>query len=130
MIYIVVLILVALIIAWVVSNNPKNKDKNEKDEVKEVPADCCGAHEVCEADSLLSSNDKIEYYNDEELDRFRGTKPHMYSDEAIEEFRDVLYTLKEREVAGWMKSIQLRRIQLPEIIREEALMIVEERRNI
>lgn len=127
MIYIVVLIIVALIIAWFVSNKVKGKDEVEE-EGREVPADCCGAHEVCEADSLLSSSDNIEYYNDEELDRFRGFTPKGYSDEAIEEFRDVLYTLKEREVAGWMKSIQLRQIQLPEIIREEALMIVEERR--
>ncbi len=130
MIYIVILILVALIVAWFVSNKPKSKEEIEEEEAKEVPADCCGAHEVCEADSLLSSSDKIEYYNDEELDRFRGTKPNLYSDEAIEEFRDVLYTLKEREVAGWMKSMQLRQIQLPEIIREEALMIVEERRSV
>ncbi len=130
MIYIVVLIIAALIVAWFVSNKPKGNNEVEEEEVKEVPVDCCGAHEVCEADSLLSSSDKIDYYNDEELDRFRGTKPHLYSDEAIEEFRDVLYTLKEREVAGWMKSIQLRQIQLPEIIREEALMIVEERRNV
>ncbi len=127
MIYIVVLILIALIVAWFVSNKAKNKDEVEE-EGKEVPTDCCGAHEVCEADSLLSSSDNIEYYNDEELDRYRGVAPKGYSDEAIEEFRDILYTLKEREVAGWMKSIQLRQVQLPEIIREEALMIVEERR--
>ncbi len=130
MIYIVVLILVALVVAWFVSNKPKKKGEIEEEEVKEVPDDCCGAHEVCEADSLLSSSDKIEYYNDEELDRFRGTQSRFYSDDAIEEFRDVLYTLKEREVAGWMKSIQLRQIELPEIIREEALMIVEERRSV
>ena len=132
MIYIVILIVVALAIAWFLSNKPKSKKEGEEEEeeVNEVPDDCCGAHEVCEADSLLSSSDKVEYYNDEELDRYIGTLPQFYSDEAIEEFRDVLYTLREREVAGWMKSIQLRQIQLPEIIREEALMIVEERRNV
>jgi len=124
MVYILLLIAGALFIAWFVSRSKGGK----KDVVNEVPDDCCGAHEVCESDSLLSSNDKIEYYNDEELDRYKGTTAHKYSDEAIEEFRDVLYTLKEREVAGWMKSIQLRQIQLPDIIREEALMIVEERR--
>ncbi len=128
MIYIVVLILLALIVAWFVSNKAKGKEGIEE-EAREVPDDCCGAHEVCEADSLLSSSDNIEYYNDEELDRYKGVDAQGYSDEAIEEFRDVLYTLKEREVAGWMKSIQLRQLELPEIIREEALMIVEERRN-
>lgn len=124
MIYIVLLILLALVIAWFFSQ--KNSGNDEK-EIK-IPDDCCGAHEVCENDSLLSASDNIEYYNDEELDQFRGTLPSNYSDEAIEEFRDVLYTLKEKEVAGWVKSMQLRGIDLPQIIREEALMIVEERR--
>ncbi len=125
MIYIVLLIIVLLIVAWFVS---RPKSNEEVEEVNEVADDCCGAHEVCESDSLLSSNDDIEYYNDDELDRFQGTTSDAYADEAIEEFRDVLYTLKEREVAGWMKSMQLRRVELPSIIREEALMIVEERR--
>ncbi len=130
MIYIILSIGVVLFIAWLVTYKPgvKAKEEEKEEPIKEVPTDCCGAHEVCEADSLLSSSDQVEYFEDEELDRFQGTPSKSYSEEAIEEFRDVLYTLKEREVANWMKSIQLRRIELPEIIREEALMIVEERR--
>lgn len=125
MIYIVLLIIIALVITWFFSR--KNSGTSEVE--NERPDDCCGAHEVCESDSLLSASDKTEYYNDEELDRFKGTPSSNYTDEAIEEFRDVLYTLKEKEVAGWMKSMQLRCVDLPEIIREEALMIVEERRS-
>ncbi len=135
MIYAVIIILVVVIVLiWILSRFTTDKTKEQTEEtgeseIKEVPTDCCGAHEVCEADSFLSSNDNIEYYNDEELDRFKGTTSEDYTEEAIEEFRDVLYTLKEREVAGWAKSIQLRKIELPEVIREEILMIVEERRN-
>ncbi|MBN2742595.1 MAG: hypothetical protein JXR39_01750 [Marinilabiliaceae bacterium] len=92
------------------------------------PADCCGAHEVCESDSLLSSSDNVEYYNDEELDRFRGYKPEQYNEAEVEEFREVLYTLMEREVANWLKSLQLRQINPPMVIRDEALMIVADRR--
>ncbi len=134
MIYLIGFILLALVIALVLTRfNTGNKngqeDEKEDEEFKEVPTDCCGAHEVCEADSFLSSSDNIEYYNDEELDRFKGTAANEYSEEAIEEFRDVLYTLKENEIAGWSKSMQLRKIELPEVIRDEVLMIVEERRN-
>ncbi|GAF03408.1 hypothetical protein [Saccharicrinis fermentans] len=125
MIYIVLLIIVALIFAWFAS---RSKPDEIVEETREVPDDCCGAHEVCEADSLLNSSDNIEYYDDEELDRFKGKDADQYNDAEIEEFRDILYTLKEREVANWIKSIQLRNIKLPTIIREEALMIVEERR--
>ena len=35
--------------------------------------ECCGMHEVCEKESLLAAVSKeVEYYEDEELDRFRG----------------------------------------------------------
>jgi uncharacterized membrane protein YraQ (UPF0718 family) len=127
MIYIVFAIVVALLAALLIT---KFIDRKEpvKTETQDRPDDCCGAHEVCETDSLLSSEVTIEYYNDEELDVYKGTDIHSYSDEQIEEFRDVLLTLQEKEVAGWLKSIQLRGITLPETIREEALLIVRERR--
>ena len=42
-------------------------------EIVEVDEECCGQHETCEKDSLLAAVSKgVEYYNDEELDRFRG----------------------------------------------------------
>ena len=48
---------------------------------------CCGQHETCEKDSLLAAVSKgIEYYEDEELDRFRGHPSSGYDAAAIEEF--------------------------------------------
>jgi hypothetical protein len=94
-----------------------------------VPAECCGQHEVCERDSLLvAMSKKIEYYDDEELDAYRGTEPDRYDEKEVEEFREVLYTLRETEVAGWLHSLQLRGINLPEPLKDEALLIIEERR--
>jgi hypothetical protein len=43
-----------------------------------------------------------------------------YSDNQIEEFRDVLYTLKPNEIRKWLISINRRNIVLPAIIQEEA----------
>ena len=41
-------------------------------EIVEADAECCGQHEICEKESLLAAvSKKIEYYDDEELDRFR-----------------------------------------------------------
>lgn len=92
--------------------------------------ECCGMHITCERDSLLASvSDGIEYYDDEELDRFKGRGPEEYDDEEIEEFRDVLLTLLPEDIAGWGRSIQLRGIQLPAPIKEELLMIVAEARR-
>lgn len=90
---------------------------------------CCGMHITCEKDSLLASVSKeIEYYDDEELDRFRGRRADDYSDDETEEFRNVLLTLLPQDIAGWGRSIQLRGIELPAAVREELLMIVAEAR--
>lgn len=92
--------------------------------------ECCGLHLTCEKDSLLTAvKPVIEYYDDEELDRYAGTAPDAYSDEAVEEFRDVMLTLRPEEIAPWARSIQLRGIALPEAVREELLMIVGEARR-
>jgi hypothetical protein len=93
-------------------------------------ADCCGAHEVCDKETLLSDNDKIIYYQDEELDAHRLKNPSAYTTGEIEQFREVLYTMRDDEVAGWLRSLQLRGIYPPNIVREEALMIVEEIRGV
>lgn len=70
-------------------------------EVVEADQECCGQHEVCEKESLPAAVSKqVEYYDDEELDRYRGTEADGYSEEAVEEFRDVLYTMQTDEVAG------------------------------
>lgn len=92
--------------------------------------DCCGMHMTCERDSLLTAvSPEILYYDDEELDRFRGRGADDYTDEEIEEFRDVLLTLLPDDIAGWGRSIQLRDINLPTSIRQELLMIVAEARK-
>jgi len=90
---------------------------------------CCGMHITCERDSLLSAvSDNVEYYDDEELDRYRGRDADSYTDAETEEFRDVLITLLPDDIAGWARSIQLRGITLPTPVRDELLMIVAEER--
>lgn len=98
-------------------------------EVVEVDEECCGQHELCERDSLLAAVSRgIEYYDDEELDRYIGTAPDAYTPEQEEEFRDVFYTMQSEEVAGWVRSLQLRGIALPDNIKDEVFLIVGERR--
>ena len=98
-------------------------------EVKEVDAECCGQHEICERDSLLAAVSKqIEYYDDEELDRYIGTAPDAYTPEQEDEFRNVFYTMQDTDVAGWVRSLQLRGIALPDNIKDEVFLIIGERR--
>ncbi len=102
----------------------------EEPAFNEPEEQCCGMHITCERDSLLASvSDKIEYYDDEELDAYIGRKADDYTDEEIEQFRDVLLTLLPKDIAGWGRSIQLRDIELPSAVKEELLMIVAEARR-
>ena len=91
---------------------------------------CCGMHEVCEKESLLAAvSEDIEYYEDEELDRFRGTPSDAYTQDDVEEFRYVLETMREDEVAGWIRSLQLRGLELPDGLKDEVFMTVGELRS-
>lgn len=86
-------------------------------------------HTVCEKTNLSPVTGEIVYYDDEELDRFRGREPESYTAEEAEEFRDVLMTLLPEDVAGWSRSIQVREIALPYDVRDELLLIVSELRQ-
>lgn len=91
--------------------------------------ECCGQHEMCEKESLLAAVSKqIEYYDDEELDAYRGIQADAYTPEQIEQFREVLYTMKETDVAGWVRSLMLRSVELPVELKDEVFLIVGERR--
>lgn len=100
-------------------------------QIKKVRDDgCCGQHEICEKDSLLAAVSRdIVYYEDEELDAYRGKASDAYSEEEVEQFQDILYTLRSEEVAGWVRSLQLRGIELPDALKDEVFMIVGERRH-
>lgn len=107
-----------------------DSDNPQADHLVRVPVDdeCCGRHSVCERESLITTNPDIVYYDDEELDRLVGCSPDDYTEKDLAEISEVFYTLQSRDVAGWLRSLQLRNIELPEQIKEEALMIVSERR--
>lgn len=108
-------------------NDSGNLAKKTEEEAGKVADEvCCGMHLVCEKTNLTILSDKIEYYDDEELDRFSGRTPESYTAEETEEFRDVLMTLLPQDVAGWSKSITLRHIELPPEVKDELLMLLAE----
>lgn len=98
-------------------------------ENREPITECCGQHLVCERETLLQTNAEVVYYDDEELDELAGIDANSYTDEEADRIREVFHTLQENDVTGWVRSMQLRGIQLPDDVREEALLIVRERRN-
>ena len=107
-------------------------NKDGDDTVINAGADCStcnGDNAKCEQTCMMEAATKeVEYFDDEELDRFRERPSAAYSDDEAEEFREVLYTMKETEVAGWVRSLQLRAVELPNEVKDEVVMIVGERR--
>lgn len=103
---------------------------SQVEKMMRVPVDdeCCGRHSVCERESLLTSKPDIIYYDDEELDRLINVAPEDYTEKDLSDVREVFETLQDRDVAGWLRSLQLREITIPQDILDEALMIVSERR--
>ena len=136
--WILALILAGVVLAGMTAGffyNRNIRKKIEKGELKEVPevrtvdGECCGQHAVCEKESLLAAvSRQIEYYDDEELDRFKGRPSNSYTEEETNEFRDIMYTMKEEEVAGWCRSLQLRGVEFPDGLKDELFLIVGERR--
>jgi hypothetical protein len=109
----------------------KRKHSTEEEEITmEENSECCGAHTVCEKDSLLNTDDEVTYYDDEELDQLSGIPFQQFSEKQIQLLTDVFVTLSENDVAGWLRSLQIRNIALTPEIRDEALLIVRERRGL
>lgn len=108
--------------------NPTGSDPSDSDS-DSASDQCCGRHLVCEKLNLSPQDTEIEYFDDEELDAFKGRDPDSYSEAETDMFRDVLLTLPVGEVAAWARSIQLRGISLPSPVRDELLLIVAEERR-
>lgn len=113
------------IIALVKVNRGRENTQNLK-EVSTPASGCCGAHEVCDFDEIKADVTRIEYYDDEELDEFKNIKENEYTNNQIEQFREVLYTLKTAEIRYWMLSIERRHINLPAILVSEARLLMAE----
>jgi len=128
---IIILIVVGLIAVGgmivLLARANREKEKTGDDIKASTPSsDCCGAHEVCEFDEIKADVNRIEYYEDEELDEFRNIKESEYTTDQIDQFREVLYTLKTNEIRYWLLSIERRQINLPTILRSEARMLMAE----
>lgn len=101
------------------------KNENGEDEASAEPLEeCCGAHEVCETDLINKMSEEIFYYEDEELDAYKNFEENDFNDDHIDEFREVLYSLKENEMEGWLRSLELRKIELPSIIKSEVVFML------
>ncbi len=74
---------------------------------------------------MAKATEEPEYFDDEELDNFKGREADDYSADETSLFANVLYTMRQNEVADWLISLEKRGINLPVELRDEALMLID-----
>lgn len=88
-------------------------------------ATCTGENTKCEQECMMEASTKpIEYYDDEHLDKYAGRTSDDYNEDEIEEFSEVLYTLKQQDAAGWNRSLILRNINIPNELKDDLIAMI------
>lgn len=65
------------------------------------------------------------YFEDEELDRYRGRRSCEYTDDEAGEFREVMITMRPDEVGEWCRCLQLRCLEVPDQIKDELTLLLQ-----
>lgn len=102
-------------------------DKKETIDIGNDCSTCSGDNAKCEQTCMMEAavKDEIEYFDDEELDRYKGRESNLYSDEEAEEFREVMETMNPSEVKAWNRSLILRQINMPDQIKDEYILLAQ-----
>lgn len=88
-------------------------------------ATCDGHDSRCMQECAMEAAIKdIEYFDDEELDMFRDRQSDHYTDDEAEQFREVLYTMRQEEVRDWANSLALRHIEVPDQLKDELFLMM------
>jgi hypothetical protein len=89
-------------------------DTNPGSSLAEDTEFCCGKHAICKKNRPPhSSQNSVEYYDDEELDAFKGRRADTYTAKETEQFMEIFRTLWKSDILGWRTSLCLRGIELP-----------------
>lgn len=127
---IVISILAIVVLGIIVMIGTRIFDSKGTDEPIVVPASDCsscdGTNVKCEQVCQMEAATKpAEYYDDEELDAFRGRRSDEYNDEEATMFAEVLETLRPDEVRPWSRSLIVRGINMPDQIKDEFIALAE-----
>ncbi len=102
-------------------------DKDTEITVGNDCASCSGTNSKCEQECMMEASVReIEYFDDEELDAYKGRESDSYTDEEADEFRQIMETMKPEEVKAWNRSLILREVSMPDQVKDEYIMLAEE----
>lgn len=101
--------------------------KGESQEIVVGTGDCSSCTDdnvMCEQMCTVRAAVRpIEYFDDEELDAFKGRPSDAYSDDEVAQFAEVLETLQPSDVRPWGRSLILRGINMPDGIKDEYIIM-------
>lgn len=126
---IIILSLVFIVAVPLVARRQRQRSSGAPDAAAAAPSAAetpsCGLSDRC----TLSCDQELlveapEYYDDEELDAYRGIPSDRYSAEQIDAFEEVLTTMRPEEVHGWLFSLQKRGVELPDQLKDEAFLLI------
>ena len=87
---------------------------------------CDGNNSKCEQECMMEAAVKpVEYFDDEELDRYKGRPSDAYTDDEADEFAEVMYTMRPEEVRDWNRSLILRGVNVPDQIKDELIAMMD-----
>lgn len=103
--------------------------KTSDDNIVVAPTDCAsctGDNVKCEQECMMEAATKpVEYFDDEELDAFKGRPSDNYTDDEVEQFDYVMHTMQTEELKAWGRSLTLRGINLPNQLKDEFVMLID-----
>lgn len=125
MLYLVISLVVLGLVTALLTRFGRHADDPEAPiRVQDSGNTCNGENDKCEQECMMEAAVKeIEYYDDEELDAFRGRDSDAYTEQEIEQFSEVLYTMRPEEVKGWTRSLTLRGVNLPNPLKDEVFAL-------
>lgn len=85
---------------------------------------CSGDNAMCEqVCTMRAAVNPVEYFDDEELDIYKGRASDGYNDNETAQFAEVLETLQPSDVRPWGRSLILRGINMPDGIKDEFIAL-------
>ncbi len=128
---VVVVLMLSLLALGVLSalwSRMSSSADGEPDAIVDRPtcSTCNGDDSRCEQECMMeAATREVEYYDDEELDRYRGRPSDCYTDTEADDFREVLMSMVQSDAKGWNRSLILRGINVPDQIKDELLLMID-----
>lgn len=132
MLYLVVALVLLGIFCAILGLISRRRGENQEIVVGKGDCTTCGGdNAMCEQVCTMQAATKpVEYFDDEELDAYKGRMSDDYTEEEVAQFAEVLETLQQKDVRPWGRSLILRGINMPDLLKDEYIMLASSQQSV